>query len=62
MSEADKDAIVDRYTRGQSLNFIEFATGHTRRVVKAVLEERGVRMRPTKVRNRAWDYRGGYGA
>ena len=37
--------IVDRYQRGQGLDFVCFATGHTRRKVTEILKAQGVKVR-----------------
>lgn len=58
MTEAEKDAAVDRYTRGQALDFIAFALGKPLSKVKAALAERGVEIKRRK--NRNWGYSGGF--
>jgi hypothetical protein len=59
MTDTDKDAIVDRYTRGQTIGFIAFALDQPFAKVRAVLAERRVEVKRNSQRNRAWGYRGG---
>jgi hypothetical protein len=58
MTETTKDAIVDRFTRGQTMAFIGFALDVSLAKVRAVLVERGVEIRRSSERNRAWGYTG----
>jgi hypothetical protein len=62
MTEAEKNGIVDRYTRGQAIDFIAFALDQSVAKVRAVLAERGVEVKRHSRRNRAWGFRGGFEA
>jgi hypothetical protein len=62
MTDQTKDGIVDRYTRGQAIDFIAFALDLSVAKVRGVLVERGVEIKRQSRRNRAWGFRGGFEA
>ena len=52
--------IADRYRRGQTLQFIRFATGFGRPAVVRTLEAQGVKLRrPGRHASGNWGYTGG---
>jgi hypothetical protein len=58
MSDTEKDAVVDRYQRGQTIRFIAYALDLSFAKVRAVLSERGVEVKRSSERNRSWGFNG----
>jgi DNA-directed RNA polymerase specialized sigma24 family protein len=58
LTDSERRAIVDRYTRGQSLAYISMALDRSRETIKAVLAAAKVPIRRQASPNRNWGWTG----